>query len=82
MINGTKIFLAPGEEAISINATNTGNLVDDISLDLGTQIFPLGSDSSEGWIANGSSIEGVEVNESVSLEINLEAPRIRGMDLL
>ena len=40
-INGTKIFLAPGEErAISINATNTGNLVDDISLDLGTQIFP------------------------------------------
>ena len=74
-INGTKIFLAPGEErAISINATNTGNLVDDISLDLGTQIFPLGSDSSEGWIANGSSVEGVEVNESVSLEINLEAP--------
>ena len=74
-INGTKIFLAPGEgRAISINATNTGNLVDDISLDLGTQIFPLGSDSSEGWIANGSSIEGVEVNETVSLEMNLEAP--------
>ncbi len=74
-VNGTKIFLAPGEGSyISINATNTGNLVDDISLDLSTQIFPLGSDSSEGWIANGSSIEGVEVNESVSLEINLGVP--------
>ena len=74
-INGTKIFLGPGEErGISIDATNKGNLVDDISLDLVTQIFPLGSDSSVGWIANGSSVEGVEVNESVSLEINFEAP--------
>jgi len=74
-INGTKIFLSPGEErGISINATNTGNLVDDISLDLVTQIFPIGSDSSEGWIANGSSLKGVEVNESVSLGINLEVP--------
>ena len=75
LINGTKIFLSPGEEkGISINATNTGNLVDDISLDLVTQIFPIGSDSSEGWIANGSSVKGVEVNESVSLGINLEVP--------
>ncbi|MGB1461445.1 MAG: CARDB domain-containing protein [Candidatus Thalassarchaeaceae archaeon] len=74
-INGTKIFLAPGEgRAVSINATNTGNLIDDISLEVDTQIFYLGSDSSEGWIANGSSIDGVEVNESVPLEINLETP--------
>ena len=74
-INGSKIFLAPGEGgAVSIDAKNTGNLVDDISLEVDTQIFPMGSDSSEGWNANGSSIDGVEVNDTVTLEINLEAP--------
>ena len=75
MINGSTFLLSPGEEkTMSLNATNTGNLVDDLSLIVETQLFPRGSDSSQGWNANGSSSMGVAVNGTESMTISASVP--------
>ena len=74
-INGSTFLLSPGEnKTMSINATNTGNLVDDLSLFVETQLLLFGSDSSQDWGANGSSSTGVEVNETESLSISSSVP--------
>ena len=74
-INGSTFLLAPGEEkTMSVNATNTGNLVDDLSLVVGTNLFLSGSDSSQDWGANGSSSTGVSVNETEVMTISAWVP--------
>ena len=59
---------------MSVNATNTGNLVDDLSLVVGTHLFLSGSDSSQDWGANGSSSTGVSVNETEVMTISAWVP--------
>ena len=74
-INGATLFLAPGEDVmILVNATNTGNLVDDISLVTETKLFLRGSDQSQGWRADGSSASNVSVNSTEELSINASLP--------
>ena len=74
-INGSTFLLVPGEsKTMSINATNTGNLVDDLSLLVETQLLLSGSDSSQGWEANGSSTAGVAVNETEPMSISATVP--------
>ena len=74
-INGTTFPLLPGEsKTITLNATNTGNLVDDLSLLVETQLLLSGSDSSQGWEANGSSATDVSVNGTESLAISATTP--------
>ena len=74
-INGSTYLLSPGEvKTMSINATNTGNLVDDLSLFVETHLLLRSSDSSQGWEANGSSSIGVAVNETKVLSISATVP--------
>ena len=74
-INGSTYLLAPGEsKIISVNATNTGNLVDDLSLFVEANLLLSGSDSSQDWGANGSSSTGVAVNETEVLTISASVP--------
>ena len=74
-IDGKTFFLAPGENiSIIVNATNTGNLVDDLSLETNTQIFRRGSDQSQGWVANGSSASNVSVNGSEVMIVTASSP--------
>lgn len=74
-INGSTYLLAPGEsKMMSINATNTGNLVDDLSLFVETNLLLSGSDSSQEWMANGSSSTGVAVNDTEVLSISASVP--------
>ena len=74
-INGSTYLLAPGEsKIISVNATNTGNLVDDLSLFVEANLLLSGSDSSQDWGANGSSSTGVAVNETEVLPISASVP--------
>ena len=74
-INGSTYLLAPGgSKTISVNATNTGNLVDDLSLFVEVHLLLSGSDSSQDWGANGSSSMGVAVNETEVLSISASVP--------
>ncbi len=70
LINGTTLYAYPGESvSLSFNATNTGNLVDDISFDVITEVFAEDGDHSEGWEASGTSEENVGVNQTVGLGV-------------
>ena len=74
-INGSTYLLSPGGSIeFAINATNTGNLIDDLSLEVQTQTTLEGADASQGWHANGSSAEDVSVNGTVSLSISASIP--------
>jgi len=74
-INGSTHMLSPGGSIeFGINATNTGNLVDDLMLQVQTKTILVGSDQSLEWVANGSSAENVSVNGTVSLSISASSP--------
>ena len=74
-INGSTYFVGPGESVeFEINATNVGNLVDDLSFETSIETRLVGSDSSTMWLANGSSVLNVGVNGTVSLSVNAVAP--------
>ena len=59
---------------MSVNATNTGNLVDDLSLVVETQLLLSGSDSSQDWLANGASTTDVAVNVTRALTLSASVP--------
>lgn len=74
-INGSTYLLVPGEsKTLSVNATNVGNLVDDLSLFAEVHLLLSGSDPSQGWEANGSSSTGVAVNQTEVLSISASVP--------
>ena len=74
-INGSTYLLVPGEsKTLSVNATNVGNLVDDLSLFAEVHLLLSGSDPSQGWEANGSSSTGVAVNQTEVLTISASVP--------
>ena len=74
-INGSTFLLPPGgSKSMSVNATNTGNLVDDLSLVVETQLLLSGSDSSEDWLANGGSTTDVAVNVTRALTLSASVP--------
>ena len=74
-VNGSTFELLPGEGlTLPFNATNTGNLVDDISLEVETHISNVEGDESLAWWANGSSANEVGVNQSVILEVAATVP--------
>ena len=74
-INGSTFLLPPGGSIeLEINATNTGNLVDDIVLEVNTQTMLEDSDNSLEWQAKGSSVENVSVNGTVPLTISASTP--------
>ncbi len=60
--------------SIEIVATNEGNLVDDLNLQASYNLNLIGDDDSSGWAIEGSSVEGVGVNESASLRANATIP--------
>ena len=75
-INGSTFLLSPGEnKTISVNATNTGNLVDDLSLVVETNLMLSGSDPSQNWKANGSSYTGIAVNDTESMTVSASVPK-------
>ena len=74
-INGSTYLRVPGEsKTLSVNATNVGNLVDDLSLFAEVHLLLSGSDPSQGWEANGSSSTGVAVNQTEVLSISASVP--------
>ena len=74
-INGSVFLLEPGEAInMTINATNSGNLVDDLELVTETEVIREDGDDSEGWTALGSSVEEVGVNDSALLNISASTP--------
>ena len=60
--------------SVDVLATNEGNLVDDLDLQVSYNLTPIGEDGSLGWSLNASSADEVGVNESVSLMINATIP--------
>ena len=66
----SNILVNPGESTvIEVNATNLGNMVDDLSLQVQTTLQRVPGDESSDWDAIGSSITGVGLNESSSLNV-------------
>ncbi|MEE2629741.1 MAG: CARDB domain-containing protein [Candidatus Thermoplasmatota archaeon] len=69
-VNGSTFSALPGEEmTFAFNATNTGNLVDDIEFEIGTRFFVEEGDQPDGWGASGSSAVDVSVNQTVAMEV-------------
>lgn len=74
-INGSTLMAEPGQSiTISINATNTGNLADDLTMEVQTEVVRRIGDDSESWNASGSSILDVGVNQSTTLNVTATAP--------
>ena len=60
--------------SVDIMATNEGNLMDNLDLQVSYNLTLIGEDGSVGWSVNAGSAEGVGVNESVSLMVNATIP--------
>ena len=74
-IKNNTIISQPGEiHQMTIEATNIGNLIDNISLETSVNIVYSGSDSSIGWNASGTSIENIAVNQTGYLSLNWFIP--------
>ncbi len=59
---------------VNVFATNIGNMVDDLSLETSVEIELHADDLSSGWSAIGDSVNNVEINETVSLNVNSTVP--------
>jgi len=57
-----------------LEAINIGNLEDDISLETSISITYSGSDNSQGWNASGTSIEGIQVNQTGNPSVSWSVP--------
>ena len=74
-LGGSTIPISPGEIIqFPIIATNTGNLIDDLAVEVVYEITRSGGDSSQGWFANGSEALEVGVNQTISLTITNSVP--------
>ena len=74
-LGGSTIPISPGGIIeIPINATNIGNLNDDLAVEVVYEIIRSGEDVSQGWLSNGSEIFEVGVNQTVSLMITNSVP--------
>ena len=74
-IRNSTIITAPGDSGeVILEATNIGNLEDDISLETSINIRYSGSDNSQGWNASGTSEEGVEVNQTGNPSVSWSVP--------
>ena len=74
-IRNSTIITAPGDVGeVIFEATNIGNLEDDISLETYINIRYSGSDNSQGWNASGTSEEGVEVNQTGNPSVSWSVP--------
>tara|TARA_B100000530_G_scaffold188383_1_gene119508 strand:- start:8601 stop:14234 length:5634 start_codon:yes stop_codon:yes gene_type:complete len=71
MSNGSVFIIDPGTTfSLDVGAKNTGNLADQISLDVMTTLDLVDGDTSTGWESTGDSAEEVSVNQTVSLSID------------
>ena len=74
-LGGTTIPISPGEIIqLPIIATNTGNLIDDLAVEVVHELLRSGEDSSQGWFSNGSEAFEVGVNQTISLTITNSVP--------
>ncbi len=74
-IRNSTIITAPGDVGeVIFEATNIGNLEDDISLEASFDIIYSGFDNSQGWNASGTSIEAIQVNETGNLSVTWSIP--------
>ena len=74
-IRNSTIITAPGETGqVTLEAINIGNLEDDISLETSISITYSGSDNSQGWNASGTSIEGIQVNQTGNPSVSWSVP--------
>ena len=74
-IKNSTIISQPGEiNQMIVEATNIGNLEDNISLETSINIVYSGSDSSIGWNASGTSIGGIGVNQTGYLTLDWYIP--------
>ena len=74
-IRNSTIITAPGETGqVTLEAINIGNLEDDISLETSISIIYSGSDNSQGWNASGTSIEGIQVNQTGNPSVSWSVP--------
>ncbi len=63
-------MVPPGRSlTIPINATNTGNMADDLALDVQIEVLRSTGDGSQGWLASGGSVVDVGVNQSADLNV-------------
>ena len=69
-VNGSTFMLVPGQSiTVPVNATNTGNLADDLALEIQAEVVRMPGDESQGWNASGSSAMDVGVNRSTMLSV-------------
>ena len=74
-IRNSTIITAPGETGqVTLEAINIGNLEDGISLETSISIIYSGSDNSQGWDASGTSIEGIQVNQTGNPSVSWSVP--------
>ena len=68
---GSVFIVDPGDSfSLDVDATNIGNLADDIILEVMTALDLVEGDNSLGWASTGDSEENVGVNQTVSLSID------------
>ena len=71
-----KFIMLPDQETnFSFSARNTGNIEDDLTIITEIEIDRVNGDSSVGWMSNGSSKNGVGVNETVNFSIMTFVPK-------
>ena len=74
-VEGNTFAVNPGDSFIvGINATNTGNLDDDISVSGIGVLSHQGSDTETGWGIFGDNVSAIQVNDSTILELVVEVP--------
>ncbi|MAD72521.1 MAG: hypothetical protein CL973_01845, partial [Euryarchaeota archaeon] len=74
-IRNSTIITSPGETGqVILEAMNVGNLEDDLSLETSISIRYSGTDDSQGWNASGTSIEGIQVNQTGNPSVSWSVP--------
>ena len=69
--NGSVFVVEPGDTfSLNVDATNIGNLEDEINLEVMTTLDLVEGDTSPEWSSTGDSAENVVVNQTVSLSID------------
>ena len=74
-LDNKKFVIPPNQENnFTISATNIGNIEDDLTIITEIEMDKMEGDFSLNWMSNGSSINGVKVNETVNLSVMTYVP--------
>ena len=74
-LNDKKFIILPNVETnFSISAKNIGNIEDDLTIVTEIELDKVNGDSSVGWASNGSSKNGIKVNQTMNFTVMTFVP--------